>query len=39
MVMFVKGWLKTAVMYAVCHEWISEKTTFKLFERFGLKNV
>lgn len=39
MKMFIKGLLKTAVMYAVCHGWISEETTFNLFSFFELKNV
>lgn len=35
----LKGWLKVAIMYAVCHGWISEGMTFKLFSFFVLKNV
>lgn len=37
--MFVKGWLKTTFMYAVCHSWISEDIAMRLWDMFGLKNV
>lgn len=37
--MIVKGWLKIAFMYAVCHGWISEEMTMRLWDMFGLKNV
>jgi len=35
----LKGWLKTAFMYAVCHDWISEEMTMRLWNVLGLKNV
>lgn len=39
MVMIVKGWLKMAVMYAVCHEWVSEDITMRLWDVFQLKDI